>query len=311
VLEKTLTLLETEADDQEASSGDKTATDASDLILRNPQYGLDIAQMLQNIPDAQHTFYATVLSNVSSGWTPPLRERYFKWFYEAFNFKGGHSYVGYINQVRQKALENVPKDQFDHYNQISGDSLITNSGKDLADLPQPEGPGKDWNVEAADSLFDTKLVGRDFERGRNMYLATRCASCHTMQGEGGFIGPDLTQLGTRFSPKDMLEAIVEPNAVISDQYAATVLSLKDGNTVVGRLVNEDEEKYYVSQNPFAPDYIREISKAGVQDKKLSAMSVMPPGLIRSLNEEELKDLIAYLMGGGNENHEVFQEKSSE
>ena len=311
VLEKTLTLLETEADDQEASSGDKTATDASDLILRNPQYGLDIAQMLQNIPDAQHTHYATVLSNVTTGWTSELRERYFKWFYEAFNFKGGHSYVGYINQVRQKALENVPKDEFEFYNKISGDSLVNNSGKDLADLPQPEGPGKDWKVEDADSLFDSMLVNRDFERGRNMYLATRCASCHAMQGEGGFIGPDLTQLGTRFSPEDMLEAIIEPNVVISDQYAATVLSLQDGNTVVGRLVNEDDEKYYISQNPFAPDYIREIPKAEVQDKKLSAVSVMPPGLIRSLNEEELKDLIAYLMAGGNENHEVYKDADSE
>ena len=127
-----------------------------------------------------------------------------------------------------------------------------------------------------------------------------------MRGEGGTIGPDLTQLGTRFTPKDMLEAIIEPNKVVSDQYAATVLTLKDGSSIVGRLTNEDDNTYFMSQNPFAPDVIREVPKSEVLNEKLSHVSVMYPNLINRLNEEEVKDLVAYLMAGGNEDHEIYK-----
>ena len=72
-----------------------------------------------------------------------------------------------------------------------------------------------------------------------------------MQGTGGDIGPDLTQLGTRFSNKDILEAIINPDKAVSDQYASTVFILKNGQSVVGRLVNEDKVNYSISQNPFA------------------------------------------------------------
>src|SRR5690606_15342134 len=83
-VEKTLALLAS-ARDEPAS---KNASDYADLILRNPQYGMDIANMLSNVPPAQQTYYATVLSTAKSRWTPELRETYFKWFAEAFGYKG-------------------------------------------------------------------------------------------------------------------------------------------------------------------------------------------------------------------------------
>nr|WP_277487588.1 c-type cytochrome [Catalinimonas alkaloidigena] len=310
VIGTTLTLLE--EDDSGLTEQADAATDGSDLILRNPQYGLDIAQMLKNVPPAQQTYYATVLSKQRSGWTPELRERYFKWFYEAFDFKGGNSYVGFIDKARQEALTHVPKSEFDYYNEMSGDSLIANNGRDLADVPQPKGPRNNWELEEAVAVLDSGgLENRDFENGKNMYLATRCVTCHSMRGEGGIIGPDLTQLGTRFSAEDMIEAIVEPNKTISDQYASTVLYLKNGQSIVGRLTDQDEENYYLSQNPFAPDVIREVPKEDVTDTKMSAVSVMPPGTINALGEDELRDLIAYLMAGGNPEHPIYQEGEDE
>src|SRR5690606_5046049 len=100
-------------------------------------------------------------------------------------------------------------DQRDHYNVISGDSLLTKSGKDLfADIVPPKGPGKNWKIEDALKTVeedDTK-ASRSYENGKSLFAAVRCASCHTMRGEGGDIGPDLTQLGTRFSVQDMLTA---------------------------------------------------------------------------------------------------------
>lgn len=302
VVEKTIALLETAKDDP----AEKTASQSSDLILRNPQYGMDIAGMLAKVPPAQQTYYATVLSEATSGWTPDLQDKYFKWFKGAFGYKGGVSYVGFINKARQKALAHVSEAQLEHYKTLSGEELLAQSGNDLISGPQPKGPGKRWTVDEALAVVEGKLANRDFEQGKMMYDATRCSSCHLMRGEGGSIGPDLTQLGTRFSAKDMLEAIIEPNKTVSDQYAATVFTMKDGSSILGRLTNEDNERYFISQNPFAPEVIREIPKADVVDKKYSYISVMYPGLINRLNEEELKDLMAYLMAGGNKDHEVYK-----
>lgn len=302
VVEKTIALLETAEDD----AAEKTASQSSDLILRNPQYGMDIAGMLAKVPPAQQTYYATVLSTTGAGWSPALHDKYFKWFKDAFGYKGGVSYVGFINKARQSALTHVAEGQVEHYRTLSGEELLANSGNDLISGPQPKGPGKRWTVEEAMTVVEGKLTNRDFEQGKMMYDASRCSSCHLMRGEGGSIGPDLTQLGTRFSAKDMLEAIIEPNKTVSDQYAATVFTMKDGSSILGRLTNENDQTYFISQNPFAPEVIREVSKQDVADTKYSYISVMYPGLINRLNEEELKDLMAYLMAGGNKDHEVYK-----
>lgn len=302
-VEKTVALLETAKDDPM----DKTASASSDLILRNPQYGLDIAGMLARVPPAQQTYYANVLSQAKEGWTPELREKYFSWFRNAFDYKGGVSYVGFVNKARQAALKNVPESHLADYDKLSGADLLTTSGNDLAaGVPQPKGPWREWTIGDALDVVETGLEKRSFEQGRNMFIATNCAACHVMRGEGGSIGPDLTQLGTRFSTKDMLEAILEPNKVVSDQYAATVFTMKDGSSVLGRVTNETDEAYVIFQNPFAPDVTREIPKSEVVSTKYSYTSLMFPGLVNRLNEEELKDLLAYLMSGGNAEHEVYR-----
>lgn len=301
-VQKTLALLENAKDDP----SDQTASASSDLILRNPQYGLDIAGMLSKVPPAQQTYYAIVLSEAKSGWTPALQEKYFAWFANAFTFKGGRSYIGFVDKARQAALTKVPKDRLEYFNTLSGGSLVDGSGNDLADLPKPKGPGKRWTLEEASLVADSGLVNRNFEQGKLMYAASFCSSCHTMQGEGGNIGPDLTQVGSRFTAKDMLEAILDPNKVVSDQYAATVFVMKDGTSIVGRLTGEDETKYVISQNPFSPQTLRDIPKNDVASTKISSISLMMPGLINRLNNEELKDLLAYLMAGGNKDHELYK-----
>jgi putative heme-binding domain-containing protein len=289
VVQKTIPLLETAKDDPD----EKTASQSSDLILRNPQYGMDIASMLSKIPPAQQTYYATVLMNTKSGWTPELRERYFTWFRNAFNYKGGLSYIGFINKAREAALRNVPKDKFEYYNKLSGQELLSQSGIDLVTV-EAKGPWREWSLEEALSAVENNSGNADLENGKQMFEAARCKSCHIFKGEGGVIGPDLTQLGTRFTTKDILEAIIDPNKVVSDQYAATVFAMKDGSSIVGRLVGEDEDSYSISQNPFAPQVVREVSKSEVLSKKYSHISLMYPGLINPLNEEELRNLVAYL-----------------
>ncbi len=303
IVNKTIALMAVSKDDP---SYQKTATQSSDLILRNQQYGMDVANMLANHPPEQQIYLAVVLSQVKTGWTPESREQYFKYFHTFLEKKGGNSYTGYINLARKNALKNVPKAQMNYYDSLSGKSLLNQTGVHLADnIARPKGPGRAWTVDEALPYMDS-LQGRDFEHSRAMFISASCSYCHSMNGEGGSIGPDLTQLGTRFSAKDILESIIEPSKTISDQYAATDFYLKDGTTVIGRLIREDKDKYYVSQNPFDPQLLREVPKSEVSSTKLSDVSIMPPGLINRLNPEELKDIMAYLISGGNKNNKVFK-----
>ena len=304
VVEKTLPLLQNGTDDSTTTL--PTLTSSSDLILRNPEYGLTIANTLAKTPPAQQIYFAVALSKATEGWTPTWREQYFNWYFDAFGYKGGNSYVGFLDAARKLALEHVPADEFEHYNRISGDSLLAESGNDLFEnVEPPKGPGKSWKIEDALKTIEEDEGPRDFQRGQSLFAAVRCASCHSMQNQGGAIGPDLTQLGTRFSVKDMLTAIIEPNNAISDQYESKVFVLQDGSSIMGRLISEGEESYTVSQNPYAPQELRDIPKDDVMEVKKSTVSIMPPGSLNVLNPDELNDLIAYLMAGGNESHPIY------
>ena len=304
VIEKTLAQMD-KKEDTSVMPGGMTATSSADLIMRNPQYGMDIAKTLEKMPPPQQTYLATMLSAAKTGWTPATQEKYMKWFNKAFTYQAGRSYIGFIDKARKMALANVPEGKRVAYDKMSGGELLTKNGNDLAQSVYPKGPGKRWEVPTAVAVVGDQLTGRNFQQGKDMYNAITCGRCHAINGAGGNIGPDLTQLATRFSTKDILESIIEPNKVISDQYAATQITLKNGESIVGRITNEDKTSYTVSQNPFAPDMVVKIPKKDVASNKYSSMSIMLPGLINSLNEEELKDLIAYLKAGGNEKNPMF------
>jgi putative heme-binding domain-containing protein len=309
VIERTLKIMETKDTASATAYRVESATSSADLIMRNPQYGTDIAKMLEKIPPAQQTYMATMLSAAKNNWTPELHERYFKWFKNSFQFSGGRSYVGFIDRARKLALKNVAENKRAYYDKLGGADLLSANGNDVMNVDSPKGPGKQWKLEEAVALFDAPLTDRDFKNGKSMYAATTCIRCHAIGSEGGGnVGPDLTNLGTRFSKKDMLEAIINPNKTVSDQYAATQFMLRNGTSVIGRLTNQDKMAYYVSQNPYAPDQVEKILKKNVISLKYSPVSSMLPGLINSLNAEELKDLMAYLMAGGSESNAVFKKK---
>ena len=308
VTSKALALMEKAKDDD---SLQQSVVNSSDLILRNPQYGMDIAGMLSKTPPAQQIYYATALGAAEVGWTQEAREKYFKWFDTAFSFKAGNSYIGFIDRARKMALQRLPKNQYAHYNKLSGSALLDakNQNKLAVNVERPKGPGRNWKVDSALEFIEHDSTSRNFEKGKAMFAATLCSSCHRFAGEGSDIGPDLSQLGTRFSNRDILVSIIEPSNVISDQYAATYFYMKDGSSVVGRVTNQDKDKYYISQNPFAPQQVREILKSDVSKASISdAPSIMFPRLINSLNPEELKDLMAYLKSAGNKDHEVYKKK---
>jgi putative heme-binding domain-containing protein len=177
---------------------------------------------------------------------------------------------------------------------------------DLTQLPKAKGPPGAWTVDTAMELFASELRGRDFENGKKMYSAGLCIACHRFGGEGGVTGPDLGSLGSRFSIKDILVAICEPSASISEQYMASTVKLKVGDTLYGRLIIRNDKEIGVASNPFDLNQITKAPTENLESIEFSNVSIMPPGLISGMNRDELMDLMAYLLSGGDLQHRAFK-----
>ncbi|MEL7267862.1 MAG: c-type cytochrome [Planctomycetota bacterium] len=145
----------------------------------------------------------------------------------------------------------------------------------------------------------------DFEKGRRMFTVGACYSCHRMGVRGGILGPDLTGAGGRYTVKDLLTAIVHPNAVVSDQYAATHFLMDDGRLVTGRVVNMSGNTLRVMTNMLDPSSLEGLNRDEIELTKPSKNSMMPSGLLDTLTVEEVHDLLAYLRSGGNAAHPTY------
>ena len=179
-------------------------------------------------------------------------------------------------------------------------------GVDLSELPVPEGPPVAWTTETVMELFEGGLEGRDFDNGKTMFAAGRCVACHRMQGSGGYSGPDLGSVGSRYSIRDIVVAITEPSATISEQYQARNVILEDGTKLFGRLIRRGEERIELATNPYDISDVTEVPMEKVESMAFSQVSMMPPGTLTLMNADEVADLVAYLISGGDRGHEVFQ-----
>jgi putative heme-binding domain-containing protein len=275
--------------------------DWAELIQRNASYGGPIASMLADMPPLQDIQYAFVLRNATEGWTPALRRRYFEFFNAAAKHPGGASYGGFLTNARSEALERLSPAERLSLASITGEPLVASRP---ADVKPPVGPGRKWTIAEAEQAVGAKLEGRSFARGRNLFHAASCSQCHRMNGEGGAIGPDLTSLAHRFSTRDVLEAILEPDKVISEQYGSQVVTATWGESFEGRVVHDELGVLVFKRDPSSrPERIAEDEIESIEDSKLSQM---PAGLMDALNAEELRDLMAFLVAGGREEAEVFR-----
>jgi len=150
--------------------------------------------------------------------------------------------------------------------------------------------------------------GRNFRRGRDAYVAAQCAVCHKLGNDpatmAGDVGPDLTAVASRFTRRDILESIIEPSKVISEQYMNTAVRLKNGDTVVGRLLEETPDMLVLSPDQRKPDKVT-VKKSDIDRRVPSKLSPMPQGLADILTRDEIFDLLAYLESGGKRDHPAF------
>src|SRR5262249_35927781 len=116
---------------------------------------------------------------------------------------------------------------------------------------------KEWKMEDVEPQLADVSHGRNFERGQAAFAAVQCAVCRSIAGTpaNGGVGPDLTSVAARFRRRDILESLIEPSKVLSEQFADTVVRTKSGEPFVGRLIEDNDDRVVMLSNPMEPQRV--------------------------------------------------------
>lgn len=265
-----------------------------EILARHPGYAKAAAAAMAVTPSSTRIGLAIYLSRATVGWTPELRKQFLGFLDELALAQGGNSLKGFVRNIRKETLATMPEAERAGFEPIAPVVKVE-------PLPTAEGPGRLWTHAEALTAWEEAKARKsfDFANGRKMFAAALCAQCHRMGDDGGAQGPDLTGLGARSAMADVLMSIVQPDAVLSDQYANSVIGRVDGGQTIGRILNEEGDKLELAVNPFDPALTLSVNRSDILSINRSPVSPMPAGLINSLNAQEVADLLAYLVSGAN------------
>jgi putative heme-binding domain-containing protein len=160
-----------------------------------------------------------------------------------------------------------------------------------AKLPEFE-KSSPWSVDTLSEYF-LSSDGRkgDLAEGRAVFDRATCSKCHRMGSVGTAIGPDLSAVAKRFTRKEVLESILFPSHVISDQYRTQRVLTTDGRVFSGQIVENVAGSLTVRDSSLNE---RVIAEQDVEQIQPSKASLMPSGLLDTLSGAEIRDLLTYM-----------------
>jgi putative heme-binding domain-containing protein len=226
-----------------------------------------------------------------------------KWFTDVGIKAGnGNSYNNFIKKLKKEVVDGLGENE-----RTELASFISDAPANTASLkPQREHPFvREWKMADFANDLNGPSRGRSYANGREAYLATQCAQCHRFNNEGGGVGPDLSGAGSKYTRRDLLESLLDPSKVVSDQYQNTMVTKKDGDDVTGIVVEDTDSKLVLVVNGLTGTKV-EVKKSDVKSRAASKLSPMPEGLLNILTKEEILDLLAYIESAGDRRHAAFR-----
>ena len=246
-----------------------------------------------------HTVYA--LRAVSEGWTADQRRRAVVWFEHAWSLRGAASMEGYVTFLWESMLERLTDEERRSARARLEKALYEAAERAMALAAPVEG-------EAEPERYHMGLTQMSFEelseyleydpmsysqgdsaRGRRVFHRARCVSCHVFGTEGRGGGPDLSTVVTRFRRREILESVMYPSKVISDQYSAVQVEVDD-DVVIGMFADETDETLTLID---ATGQRIDIPKGDILDRRPSSVSIMPEGLLDMMSLRDLVDLLTF------------------
>ncbi|WP_435007793.1 c-type cytochrome [Tundrisphaera lichenicola] len=276
------------------------------VYLKAPSAAAKIVALLQAAPTQEEQMeFARALRVLKNGWTPELRKAYFTWIANSPNLKGGPSMEGFLKQIRDGALASLSDSEKAEVQPIL-DARPKSPTAVAANAPSRPFV-KAWTLDELVPIVEEGLKEkRDFNKGRSLFAATQCFACHRFDNEGGAVGPDLTAVAGRFSTRDLLESVVVPSKVISDQYEAVTIATTDGQVITGRIMNLNGDTLILNTDMLNPSAQVTVDVKKIEESRPSPISMMPEGLLSTLNKDEIADLVAYLLSRGDRSAKLFE-----
>lgn len=252
-------------------------------------------RLAASVSQSDRLHYLEALADAKSGWESATHALFFTNLAHARRFSYGDRFMQpFFQTLEESALANV--DDEAERTKFAG---MLKAPVEEEPLPAPRAMVKHWTLaELAEAPTGHRAVDR--ARGRELYAAALCATCHVCGTTGRPVGPDLTMVANRFSRRDLLESILDPSAVVAEVHRNVVVTKTDGSTVMGRIVQNDfrESKLTLTTNPFVPSELVTLPKGEIRSWEESPVSPMPPALLDTLSQDEIEDLLAFLLAGG-------------
>ena len=152
-----------------------------------------------------------------------------------------------------------------------------------------------WSIEDFSGDLESELRGRSFEIGERLFVEATCAQCHKVNGMGGAVGPELSDVLKRWKGdrNGVLREIIDPSHKIDPQYAVQVIYTVDGLVVTGIVKSEDKSSVAVLENPEAKEP-RIIDKDDIDEQVRSSKSMMPKALLDRFSRDEILEILSYI-----------------
>ncbi len=175
---------------------------------------------------------------------------------------------------------------------FSNEALNTQLAKVWGEVREAPEAKKQEQAKYKALLTPDVIAKADAAKGRVIFAGV-CAACHKLYGEGAAIGPELTG-SDRHNINYLLENILDPSAVVPNDFRMTVLKLKDGRVLSGVMPEQTERTVTI----VSPAQRVQVERKDIAETQVLPISLMPEGLLPAMTDEQVRNLFAYLMGSG-------------
>ena len=289
-----------------AQSGEESAMDHLRTLWRNEEKRrADIAVGLAQQPDGKNWNYLVaslpllddkacqeVLQKLQSVSLRPVEPKYYRQVLElGYRLQNEGAQLA-AELIQHWSTETVSTGEESWKNKLDAWKTWYESKWPL-EPPVNATPTSNATGPAMDKILERLNSGTpgDPERGMIVFEQANCTKCHRVGLVGQSTGPDLTGLGKRFSQRETLESIVDPNRVISDRYRSLLVATSDGQQIMGMKIDESASEVSLL---LADGKVAKLQKNEIEESKVVEKSTMPADLLKGLSLDQIADLIAYL-----------------
>ena len=167
--------------------------------------------------------------------------------------------------------------------------IYENEGAFYKFIHDPALPAK---VERSRTSVAASLISSSVETGKQLYAELACLGCHSVDGEKELLGPNLRDIGNQLSREEILEEIQKPSERIKPSMMAVRVTKKDGQVMIGRIVNSNQEKISLM---IIGNQVIQIPREDIESTQNDPKSLMYEGLLHGLPEAQTEALLDYLV----------------